>query len=164
MEPERLVVGRVVKPHGILGEVSIEVLSDAPERFAPRSQMLAGGREVVVVASRPHQGRLLVRFEGVADRNGAEVLRGLLLTIPASEAAPLDEWSFYPHDLHGCAVVAEDGSKIGTMLRVEESPANDLWVVDAGGREVLVPAVRAIVIAVDVEARRITVRLPEGLL
>lgn len=164
MESERLVVGRVVKPHGIRGEVSIEVLSDAPDRFDPGSKMRARDVDVVVATSRPHQGRLLVRFEGIEDRNGAEDLRGALLTIAESEAQLLGEWSFYPHDLHGCIVADEDGTVIGTMVRVEESPANDLWVVDAGGREVLIPAVRAIVAAVDVEARRITVRLPEGLL
>src|SRR5260221_11079540 len=98
MDPERLVVGRVAKAHGINGEVSIEVLSDAPDRFAVGACVFAGDRSLTVATARDHNGRLLVRFDGVPDRTGAEALRGAELTIPADEAHALnDEWSFYPH-------------------------------------------------------------------
>ncbi|MGZ4104189.1 MAG: ribosome maturation factor RimM [Actinomycetota bacterium] len=163
MEPERLVVGRIVKAHGIRGEVAVDILSDQQDRFSVGARVYAGERVLVVASSRPHHDRLLVRFDAVDDRTEAEALRGNELTIPSEEAAPLDEWSFYPHQLVGLSVVDPDGRTLGTMLRVEESPAADLWVVRAGHREVLVPAVREIIVSVDLAGGRIVVRPPDGL-
>ena len=164
MDPERLVVGRIAKAHGISGEVAIDVLSDAPDRFAVGARVFVGDRSLTVATARAHQGRLLVRFDGVSDRTEAEALRGTELTIPAQEAHTLDdEWSFYPHQLVGFAVTDEKGETLGTMKRVDESPGADLWVVGARGREVLVPAVRDIVVAVDLDERRIVLRPPDGL-
>ena len=163
MQPERLVVGRIAKAHGIRGEVAIDVISDAPDRFAPGARVFAGDRALTVSAARAHQGRLLVLFESVPDRNTAETLQGIELTIPISEAQDLQEWSFYAHDLVGMTVVDEAGSTLGTMQRVDESPGGDLWVVRADGRDVLVPAVRDIVRKVDLDARRIVLHPPDGL-
>jgi 16S rRNA processing protein RimM len=160
---DRLSVGRIVKAHGIKGEVSVDVYSEAPQRFAPGSKMRAGADlEVKVSSSRPHQGRMLVRFDGVSDRNAAEALRGVELTIAASDAAPLAEGAFYPHDLEGCEVFDVSGARLGVLARVEENPANDLWIVRDGAREVYVPAVRAFVVSVEVGARRITLDPPPG--
>ena len=164
MKPERLVVGRIAKAHGIRGEVAVDVSTDEPSRFAPGARVLAGDRALTVSASRPHQGRLLVLFEEVPDRNAAETLSGAELTIPAEEARALeDDWSFYPHQLEGLKVTDESGNELGTMDRVEESPASDLWVVRANGRDVLVPAVRDIVVRVDLDGGTIVLRPPEGL-
>jgi 16S rRNA processing protein RimM len=164
VDPERLVVGRIAKAHGLNGEVSIDVLSDAPDRFAVGARVFADDLALTVATARAHQGRLLVRFGGVSDRNGAEALRGAELTIPAEEAHQLeDDWSFYPHQLVGFAVTDEKGETLGTMTRVDESPGADLWVVGSHGREVLVPAVRDIVVAVDLDERRIVLRPPDGL-
>ncbi|HJT37795.1 MAG TPA: ribosome maturation factor RimM [Actinomycetota bacterium] len=164
MKPERLVVGRIAKAHGIRGEVAIDVASDDPARFAPGARVFAGGRPLTVASARAHHERLLVLFEGVAGRSDAETLNGAELTIPIEEARSLeDEWSFYPHELAGLAVVDEDGNRIGTMDRVEENPANDLWVVQTDDGEVLVPAVRDIVLRVDVAGGEIVLRPPEGL-
>lgn len=157
-------VGRIAKAHGIRGEVAIDVVSDEPSRFAPGARVLAGDRALTVSASRDHQGRLLVQFEEVPDRNTAEALKGTELTIPIDEARPLDdEWSFYPHELTGLDVIDENGNALGKMVRVEESPASDIWVVRAAGREVLVPAVRDIVVHVDLDGGAIVLRPPEGL-
>ena len=161
--PARLLVGRVAKAHGIRGEVAVEVVSQAPGRFEPGSTMLHRDATLTVEAVRPHQGRLLVKFEEVPDRTAAEALRGARLEIEGAEAAELDEGSFYPWELEGFAVEHVSGEALGTLVRVEEYPANDLWVVDAGGREVLVPAVSAIVTSVDVDTRRIVIDPPEGL-
>jgi len=164
VKPERLVVGRIAKAHGIRGEVAIDLVSDEPARFAPGARVQAGDRPLTVAASRPHQGRLLVLFEEVPDRNVAETLMGADLTIPFEEARALeDDWSFYPHQLAGLKVTDESGQELGTMARVEESPASDLWVVRAQGRDVLVPAVRDIVVRVDLDAGTIVLRPPEGL-
>jgi 16S rRNA processing protein RimM len=164
VKPERLIVGRIAKAHGLNGEVAIEVVSDAPDRFASGARVFAGDRSLTVATSRAHQGRLLVRFDEVPDRSAAESLRGTELTIPAGEARALeDEWSFYPHQLVGFAVTDESGAPLGSMTRVDESPGADLWVVGAGNGEVLVPAVRDIVVAVDLEKKTIVLRPPDGL-
>lgn len=160
---ERLVVGRVVKPHGIRGEVVLDVLTDVPERFEPGARVAVGARALTVESARRHQGRLLVKFAEVPDRNGAEELRGAALTVDESEAAPLAEGSYYPWQLEGFDVVDTTGATLGTFARAEEGVANDLWVVRTGAREVLVPAVKEIVVDVDLDARRIMLDPPEGL-
>src|SRR4029453_12433484 len=111
--PERLVVGRVLRPHGVRGELSVQVLSDAPERFLPRAELggvaPAGPRppgSAVVRAARLHQGRLLLSLEGVEDRDAADRFRGAWLSIPAAAARPLDPGGFWPPQLVGLAGVA----------------------------------------------------------
>jgi 16S rRNA processing protein RimM len=161
--PERLVVGRIAKAHGIKGEVAVDVYSDAPDRFVPGARLFAGDDALTISAALPHHERLLVLFDEIADRSAAEALHGVELTIPASEAHALGEWSFYPHQLSGLSVIDEAGRSLGTMVRVDESPANDIWVVRSGDKEVLVPAVRDIVVSVDLGARTVVLRPPEGL-
>lgn len=160
---EPVPVGRVAKAHGIRGEVSIEILSDHPERFAVGALLGHRDAQLTVETVRPHQGRLLVKFEEVADRNDAERLRGAMLTVPSAERLPLPEGRYYPSDLVGLDVVAADGTTLGRFARVVESPAHDLWAVAVGAREVLVPAVEAFIVSVDLPARRITLDPPEGL-
>lgn len=116
-----------------------------------------------ISAVRPHKGRLLVLFEEITDRNGAEALRGSLLSILASHAAPAEEGRYYAHQLEGLRVVDEAGADLGVMTAVLENPANDLWVVRAGNRDVLVPAVKEIVRDVDLEHGRIVLRPVPGL-
>ena len=163
MAVERLVVGRIAKAHGIHGEVAIDVLTDEPARFARGARVFAGDRVLTVATSRAHHDRLLVRFEEIPDRSAAEILAGTDLTIPVADARPLDDWSFYPHQLVGLTVSDETGRTLGKMERVEESPGSDLWVVRAHGRDVLVPAVRDIVLSVDLDEKTIVLRPPEGL-
>lgn len=163
MTGDRVVVGRVMKAHGIRGEVSIDVLSDIPERFAPGATVELDDRELTVESARPHQGRLLVKFEQVADRTAAEALRGAELTIGEERLAPLGQWSYYPHQLEGLRVVDEKGADLGTFAEALEGPANDIWVVRTARGEVMVPAVRAVVVSVDLDAGVIMLSPPEGL-
>jgi 16S rRNA processing protein RimM len=161
MEPARLVVGRIVTAHGIQGECAVEVLTDSPDRFAPGATLSAGDpegdvRHLTVQKSRQHQRKLLVKFHEVADRNGAEALRGTLLSIPAEEAIPTEEGFYYPHELEGLPVLNEAGERLGTLHEVLANPASDIWVVrTANGRRVMVPAVEEFVREVDLEAGRI---------
>lgn len=161
---DSLVVGRVAKAHGIRGEVVVEVLTDHDARFAPGSVLNGPGGVLTVRAARPHQERLLVRFDEVADRNGAEALRGAELTIPLTDAAPLPEGRWYEHQLIGLAVRTPAGQPLGVLDSVVASPAHDLWAVrTSSGARILVPAVEAIVVEVDLDARTITLDAPEGL-
>jgi 16S rRNA processing protein RimM len=166
--PERLVVGRIIKPHGTRGEMLVEVLSDFPDRFAPGSRLEAGDPEgrrtpLTVSATRNDRGRNLVSFAEVHDRDAAESLRGALLSIDRREATPLGEDTFYEWQLDGLEVVDEDGRRLGTFARVLEGGGGDLWVVDTGEEEVLVPAVEEFVRRVDLEQGRIVLHLIPGL-
>ena len=166
----QLVVGRIGKPHGIRGELTVEVRTDAPEiRFAPGSVLVTAPARVgpiTVEAVRWHSGRLLLRVEGVHDRTAAEGLRGVVLSadVPDDEV-PEDPEEFYDHQLRGLAVRTADGSAVGVVDDVVHLPAQDLLAVKRdGGREVLVPFVAEIVTGIDVDAGTLTVDLPEGLL
>jgi 16S rRNA processing protein RimM len=122
------VVGRVVKAHGLRGEVVVDVLSDVPDRLAAGVSVHLDGLPVEIVASRPHQGRLLVTFDGVRDRTEAERLRGRAL-----EAEPLDlddAEAYFVHQLVGMAVRAADGRDLGTVTAAVELP-------DAAGYDLL---------------------------
>ena len=169
--PDRLVVGRVLRPHGIKGELSVEVLTDAPERFAAGAELGVGDpdgpeplRTAVVAASRRHQGRLLLCLEGVDDRDAADRYRGAWLSIPVTEARPLEPDEFWPHQLVGLAVVDHQGRERGRVADVLPGAAHDLLSVELpGGTSVLVPAVSALV-TVELDAGRVLVEAVPGLL
>lgn len=161
------VVGRVGRPHGLRGEVTVQVRTDSPERrFAPGARFGAGpGRTLTVVAARPHAGALLVRFDGVSDRAMAEALRGTLLTIDVADLPELDDpEEYYDHQLEGLLAVGSDGTALGTVREVVHAPASDLLVVQTAGGEALVPFVRDIVSEVDLDSGRVVLDPPAGLL
>ena len=164
MEPT-VVVGRITKVHGLRGEIAIQVFSDNPDRFAPGSQVfLEDGRALTVAVAREHGGRLLVTFEGVEDRTAAEALRGLTLVVPQSMLPPLPPGEYWPHQLAGCEIVTESGRHLGTLTEVVPNAANDLWVaVDPEGTETLVPALKDVIVSVDVATKVILVRDVAGL-
>jgi len=165
-----LVVGRVGRPHGVRGEVTVELRTDDPDaRFAPGSSLRtdpASRGPLTVVEARPRSGGLVVAFDGVHDRAGAEAIRGTALVVDSAELPDLDvpdEW--YDHQLVGLAAVDPAGTPLGTVTDVVHSPASDLLVLRAGdGREHLVPFVRELVPSVDVPGGRVVVDPPDGLL
>ncbi|MEO9327729.1 ribosome maturation factor RimM [Gordonia aurantiaca] len=166
-----LVVGRVVKSHGIRGEVVVDVRTDEPElRFARgsvlRGRLPRGGgeREFTVTAAREHSGRLLVSLEEVADRTSADALRGTLFLIDSSQVEPSDDPDeFYDHELEGLPVQLLDGTEVGVVESVLHLPAGELLSVrNPDEREVLVPFVKEIVPTVTREL--IVIDPPEGLL
>jgi len=173
--PARFVVGRVLRPHGVHGEVTVEVLSDAPGRFAPGSELALGDpdtggatrtglRPLVVVTARHHHGRLLLTLEGVDDRDAADALRGGLLSIPLETARPLEPGEFWAHQLIGLPVLDRDGEPRGTVADVLPGTAHDLLSVRLpDDRTALVPAVAALV-TVDLDAGRVVVDALPGLL
>jgi 16S rRNA processing protein RimM len=166
-----MVVGRVIRPHGVRGELAVEVLSDAPERFAPGVEVAAGDpdgdealRPLEVTAARLHQGRMLLRFTGVEDRDAAELLRGSLLTIPAEAARELGPDEFWRHQLVGLAVLDADGKDRGVVSDVLPGAAHDLLQVRRpDGVAVLIPAVAALV-EVQLAQGRVVVQAIPGLL
>jgi 16S rRNA processing protein RimM len=166
MDPEPTVaVGRIARPHGVTGEVAVAVLSEVPERFADGATVwLEDGRALTVESSRPHKDRLLVRFREVGDRTRADALHGALLVVPESMSPPLPEGSWWDHQLIGCSVRTETDRALGTLTEVIHTAANDVWsVLDDARAETLVPALKDVLVSVDVGARRIVVREIPGL-
>ena len=170
-EPDLLVVGRIGKPQGIKGEVTVQVRTDDPDtRFADGAVLLTEPPErgpLTVAGTRWQNGRLIVAFDGVADRNGAEQLRETLLQVDARTIPPPeDEDEFHDHVLRGMAAVLVTGEPLGEVVDVLHLPHGDVLVVrrDDTGGELLVPFVKAMVPTVDVAARRLEVDPPEGLL
>lgn len=173
---DEVVVGRVGRPHGVKGEVSVEPRTDEPaRRFAAgtrlRTERPGGGpspahHALTVEASRWHQDRLLVRFREISDRTAAEAARGLVLHLAVTaEERPEDPEEYYDHQLRGLAVLTTDGASAGVVADVLHSGAQDLLVVRRPGREdALVPFVSALVPEVDLRAGRLVVADRPGLL
>ncbi len=168
--PETISVGRVLRPHGVRGEVAVEVLSDVPGRFKKGSRVM-GIREgsppssLVVAAGRVHKSGAVVRFEGCDSREQAEELRGLDLEVSRSEVPKAPQGTYYHFELLGCRC-RDTGSdqELGRVVEVLEDGGGLILVVEGEGRRVPVPFVKDLLREVDVAAGRIEVELPEGLL
>ena len=166
----QLVVGRVGRAHGIKGEVGVEVRTDDPDaRFAVGASVLTDPAErgpLRVDGARWHSGRLLINFVGVADRTAAEALRGTLLLVDVDESQrPADPDEFYDHQLTGLRVVTTAGDDVGEVADVLHLPAQDVLAIRrADGVEVLVPFVKELVPAVDLDAKQVSVEPRPGLL
>jgi 16S rRNA processing protein RimM len=172
-----LIVGRVVKAHGISGELVVEVRTDDPAaRFASGSTLRArrsrsGGaqeRTFVVESMREHGVRLLVRLAGVAGRDAADALRGSLFVVDSDDLPPIDEPdTYYDHQLEGLQVRTKTGVEVGVVAEVLHTAAGELLAVRraAGpGGEVLVPFVSAIVTSVSLDDATVVIDPPDGLL
>jgi len=165
----QLVVGRILRPHGVRGELVVEVRTDSPsERFAVGSVMEtdpAAAGPLTITGLRPHQGRLLVTFDTYADRDVADDLRGVLLCVDSSTVSePADPDEFNDHQLVGLRAETESGELIGEVVRIDHAPASDLLVLRlTDGRQGLVPFVRSIVPTVDVAGGRVVLTPPDGL-
>jgi 16S rRNA processing protein RimM len=170
---DRVVVARIGKPHGLRGEVTVQLHTDDPEtRFAVGStlatQATAGSgvpRTLTIRSTRVHQGTWLLGFEEVPDRTGAESLRGTRLVVDNADLTQTDDDGWYEDELRGLPVLTRDGVRLGEVARLELGAAQDLLVValDTGG-DAYLPFVEAIVPEVDVEGRRVVVDPPDGLL
>jgi 16S rRNA processing protein RimM len=166
--PRYLAVGSIVGVHGIRGEVKVLPLTDYPERFEPGRTVYVGVEpnltSTEIVSARPHQGMWLVKLASTPDRNAAELLRDQYLMISEEDAMPLAEHENYVHDLLGIEVVAESGERLGTLKAVLFTAANDVYVITGLRGEVLLPALRSVILEVNLGDRRMVVRVPEGLL
>ncbi len=163
--PRYLAVGRIVAPHGVRGEVEVEIHTDFPERFVPGARLLVGERKVPmsVESVRPYRKRLLIKFAEVVDRTAAEVWRGAWLHVPVEEAWPLEEDEFYEHQIVGLDVWTDEGEFLGVVDHIIYTGANDVYVVVGPQGEVLLPAIKQVILDVDLDEGRMTVHLLPGL-
>jgi 16S rRNA processing protein RimM len=166
----QLVVARIGRAHGIKGEVTVEVRTDEPElRLAPGAVLAtdpASTGPLTIESGRVHSGRLLLRFEGVTDRNAAEALRNTLLIADVDpEESPEDPDEYYDHQLVDLDVVTVDGVQVGRIKEISHLPYQDLLVVERpDGSEVLVPFVEEIVPEIDLKEQRAVIAPPPGLI
>ncbi|MFF2999289.1 ribosome maturation factor RimM [Streptomyces sp. NPDC057950] len=166
----QLVVARVGRAHGIKGEVTVEVRTDEPEiRLAPGAVLAtdpASTGPLTIETGRVHSGRLLLRFEGVRDRNAAEALRNTLLIAdvdPDEKPEAPDE--YYDHQLMDLDVVTKEGDEVGRITEISHLPSQDLFVVERpDGTEVMIPFVEEIVIEIDLDEQRAVIDPPPGLI
>jgi len=172
VDEERVILGRIIGVHGLLGELVVRTESDDPMnlgRYGSFQWSEPGGRKgrtrsIRMTECRVHRGAALVSFEGVEDREAAEDLVGGTLSIPRSELLPAPDDSYYVADLMGLTVVTVAGETVGPLTAVYPGGGHDVYGVDKGGREVLIPAVEPIVVDIDLATRRMTIDPPEGLL
>lgn len=167
-----LTVGRVVKAHGIGGELVVEVRTDDPElRFAPGATLHARKsgapqRDYVVESVRPHGARLLVRLAGIGDRNSADGLRGSIFVVDSADLPPITEPdTYYDHQLEGLQVRTVAGEAMGTVTEVLHTAAGELLAIKrTDGRELLVPFIAAFVPSVSLADNTVVIEPPDGLL
>lgn len=172
--PEFLVVGRVARPHGTKGEVFILPLTDEPDDvFVPERELILGNIEgevddesdsVVIEGVRPFKQGYLVKFEEYPDRTAVEPIASRYLLAPAETLAPLEEGEVYTFQLLGLEVVTEEGDMVGRVREVYDLEPAQLLEVKGPNRSVLIPFVERIVREIDLEAGRLVISPPPGLL
>jgi 16S rRNA processing protein RimM len=162
-------VGRIVKPHGLRGDVMVNPDTDfVEERFAVGETLWTNsdrGQETLTIAAmRVQNGRPVIGFDGFSRIEDVERLAGLELRVPEDALQPLGEHTYYHHQLVGCSVETTSGERIGNVTRVDGGTGGSLLVVDGARGEILVPLTLAICVEIDVGAKRIRIEPPEGLL
>jgi 16S rRNA processing protein RimM len=165
-----VVIGEIARPHGLHGEMRVTPLTDHPERFEAVTDCVLWDQardtrqRCRITRARRQGAAVLLSLAGCDTIEAAGALVGRLVALPEAEALPLPPGQFYPWQLEGCRVLTDDGREVGRVTRVEQSAAQDLWVVSDGAREWLIPAVAEIVLEVDVAGGRVVIRPPDGLL
>ncbi len=164
-----ITIGKVLKTHGVKGEVKIELLTDHPDRFRTLKRVFlvsSGGRkkECQVLSVRYAGGGPLLLFSGHESPEKARELNGWLLQIPEEETVPLPEGQYYWFELIGMEVASESGDKLGRITDIFSTGSNDVYVMKAGKREVYLPATKEVIRQVDRKAKRMVIHVMEGLL
>jgi 16S rRNA processing protein RimM len=166
-EPVFLVVGKFLHPHGLHGEMLMEVITDFPERIRLNQTLFAGKeRAPVVIRSRRWRGtELLLGFEGYDTPEAVGHLRNQFAFVPASDRPALPKGEYYHHQVIGMLAVTDEGQELGFVSGILETGANDVYVVQSSsGAEILLPAIGSVILDIDLEKGRILVHLLAGLL
>jgi 16S rRNA processing protein RimM len=159
-EPEWVRVARVLRPHGVDGEIAIELLGGDRERLRQGMQLRGPEGDVTVESVRGEGNRLICRLRGFGAREQAAALSGGYLEVAPSESRALAEGEFFHFQLVGLEVHDPAGRKRGELVEIEPYPAHDVYVVRTPASELRVPAVREAVLSIDLEQHRITVAEP----
>ena len=165
--PNFLVVGRIVRPHGIRGGFVVEQFSQVIQSIRPGTEIFLGNTTApsIVTSIRSHSGRYLLVIEGCEDRDTAEQWRDTEIRLESSGVEPLLEGEYYHWQLLGLRVCCEDGEALGEIAEIIETGANDVFIVRSeAGDEVLIPAIESVIREVDLEQGKVIVHLLPGLL
>lgn len=169
--PQYLILGEVLRPHALRGELRIRILTDYPERIiagktiylAEEIDSQAAAYQVEYLRANKEYG--LLKLRGIENRDQADLLRELLVLTDIDDAVPLEAGEFYLYEMIGLDVQTEDGETLGKLVEVLETGANDVYIIDSPRYgEVLIPAIDQTILKTDIDAGIMTVRLPEGLL
>ncbi len=158
-----IVVGKIVAPHGVRGDVRVIPLTDFPERFDGLKRVfLDDGNELAIENVKNHNQLLILKFVGLNSRNDIESLRGRLLKIPKTEAVRLPSGEFYVFDIIGLKVFDDAGSYLGVVSDVLKTGSNDVYVVDQEDkRQLLIPALKKVITKIDIPTGQMSVKLQE---
>jgi len=171
-QPEYLVLGRVLRPHGVRGELRVSTMTDYPERVGELETLYLSrdiegkdAKPYTIETVRLHQEYILIKFKTIPDRNAADRLRDLYVLVDMEHAVPLDDDEVYLYELIGLTVKLEDGTVLGTLSEIMETGANDVYIVksDTHGT-ILVPAHDETIVEIDLEGKVIIVAPPLGTL
>ncbi len=171
-QPPFLLLGKVLRPHGVRGELRVDVLTAYPERVVPAMVVFLGRQPedlksavaYQVEGVRPHHQYLILKLEGISDRDAADLVRDHYVMIGLDDAVPLDEDEFYLFQAIGLEVYADDGEHLGHVTEILETGANDVYIVNGPRGEILLPSIDECILDIDIEAERMTVHIPDGLL
>jgi 16S rRNA processing protein RimM len=167
MSEQFIRIGKILKSQGHRGAVRVLPLTDFPERFQEMQRVrvkLQDRSEVYTIEEcKPHGKFLTIKFKEIVDMNAAEKLRGSYLEVTRQELVPLQEDSYYIFDIVGMSVFDQDETLLGKVTDVLQTGANDVYVVETGGKPLLIPALKQVVRKVDLQGRKMLVELPEGL-
>jgi len=163
--PSHLVVARILAPWGVRGEAKATILTDFPDRFALLETVYLGEElePMQLEGCRLHSRFIVLKFQGLDRREAVERLRGKLVQIRAEEAIPLEEGTYYLHQIIGLEVWTIEGEYLGIVDDVLFTGSNEVYVVKNKKDEILIPAIAQVVQEVDLDAGRLTVRLLDGL-
>jgi 16S rRNA processing protein RimM len=172
LQPGYLILGEVLRPHGVRGELRLRVLTDYPERIAQLQHVFVGkatndtqAEQYRVLGSRLHQQYVLLTLYGINDRDDADRLRGRFVMVDRENAVPLEEGEHWLHELLGLKILDESGAVLGELAEILETGANDVYVViDENKREILLPAHAETILEMNVDGGYIRMAIPDGLL
>lgn len=153
---KQLIIGQILKPQGVRGEVKVKPYTDSAQDFKSIGRVYIDGTEYRVLSVRCAPDAVFLNLRGVADRNAAELLRGKELAIPREEAPELEEGVYYIADLLGAEVVTEEGESLGTLKDVRQA-STDIYTIEKDGKEILFPVADGVVLRVEPENMRIIV-------
>lgn len=165
--PAWLVVGKIRRPHGVAGDVLVEVYTDFPDRFKPKAVVYAGENHIqlTIRRQRSHNDGILLGFNDYSTPEQVGRFRNQFLYVVEEDALELPEGEFYYHELLGLSVIDEDGESLGKVTEIMQTGANDVYVVtNNAGREILLPAIAEVILDVDLVSKIIKVHLLPGLI
>lgn len=165
-EPVFLVVGKLRKPHGLRGELRMEVITDFPERLVAGEQVYVSENhlQLRIRSVRWHDQYLLIAFEGYSEPEAVSSFRNQWVFVRGDDRPPLPDGEYYHHQLLGLQVVSDEGENLGTLIQILETGANDVYIIQPiSGPELLIPATSEVILKVDLDAGSMRVHLLPGL-